>query len=32
MAFRAYFNKSLFNLDSDNNIGKGSGTYDTALK
>ena len=31
-AFKAYFNKSLFNPDLDNNIGKGFSTYNTTLK
>ena len=31
-ASKAYFNKSLSNLDSDNNINKSFGTYNTAFK
>ena len=32
MAFRAYFNKSLFNLNLNNNMGKGFSIYNTTLK
>ena len=31
-AFRAYFNESFFNLDLNNNIGKGFSTYNAAFK
>ena len=31
-AFRLYFNKSLSNLDLDNNSSKGSSTYDATPK
>ena len=32
MATGLYFNKSLFNLDLDNNRGEGSSTYGTVFK